>query len=142
MPSLLLKKFGSLIGGTTNRYKVLAGIALNAAEAARTVTLDVHDMAVVSLGIVLTHTAATDLQVAPYVSFDGGTTWVRRTSTSVAAGTGTISEYTDVFAVDGNEAIEVAYDVRTADKLKLVISGTSGGAADLIDVYATAAVGQ
>jgi hypothetical protein len=120
--------------------KLLDGVALNAVAASRTFTLATVGFGKVTVQANLTRTAATDLRLTCTASLDEGASYGSVTSTSIAAGTGTVSAYVDVFAVSGSANVLLEYDVRTYDKLRCVVSGTSGGANDLITIYAIGSV--
>lgn len=148
-PKMGVSRYGTRVGGTTKQYKVLDSVALNAADASRTFSLDVSGYSSLSVQVDLTRTAATDLQLTCSVSLNGGVSFGSLTSTSVSSGTGTISVFHDVCTIGagstcltGTGNIVLDYDVRKYDAFKCVVSGTSGGANDIVNVYVVAAVGQ
>jgi hypothetical protein len=122
--------------------KVLSAVALNASAGSRTFTLPVSRYAKTVVQVDLTRTAATDLQLTCTGSLNGGATYGEIASTSISAGVGTMSAYRDVFALTTSRNILFEYDTRNYDSFRCVVSGTSGGAADTINVYASSAVGQ
>jgi hypothetical protein len=122
--------------------KVLNAVALNAAAASRTFVLTVAGLSKVTIQVDLTRDAATDLSLTCSVSLNGGSSYAQLHSTSVAAGVGTMSAYSDVKAGTASVNVPFEYDVRTYDKIRCTVAGTSGGAADLVTVYAIGAVGQ
>jgi hypothetical protein len=126
----------------SNSCKVLSAVALNATASTRTVTLPVAGYSRLTLQVELTRVAATDVQVTCTGSINGGGTYAQETSVTISAGTGTLAAYHDVFATTTSQNFLTKYDVRGIDKIACVLSGTSAGATDLIDVYALASVGQ
>jgi hypothetical protein len=127
---------------TTARCKLLNAVAMNAAVGARTFTLNTEGLAKVEIQINFVRSAATAVILTCTASLDGGVTYASITSTSVSSGVGTATAYYDSFAVSGSTNFTLEYDVRTRDRLKCVVSATSGGARDNATVYAIGAVGQ
>ncbi len=137
------RNLGTLITGAQNIQHVLNQCALNGLEATRTITLNVKGMEFVRLAYVFTKDAATSLTFTPSLSFDNGTTYCPITAKAVSAGTATVSPYVDSRTVSASEnGVLDWYDVRGADKLKVVIAG--GGvptASDKIDVFGIGVLG-
>jgi len=127
------------VGGAFN---LLDAVALNATEATRTITVTTNrafsKLSVVSF---LDRTAATDLQIAVFCSLDG-TTYGSKQTRSIAAGTATLSNFTDSKAVSADVTIETEYEIKACESVKLIYSGTSGGASDLVTVQATGVAGD
>jgi hypothetical protein len=127
------------VSGST---KVLDGVALNATAALRTFDLDIHSTwgkAVVFID--LTRSAATTLVATPSCSPDG-TTYFDYSTRSILAGASTVSSLVDTRAVSGSVTILLEYDVRSCKSFKIIFSGASGGASDLVDVYVTVVAGS
>ena len=126
-------------GGAVN-FNVLDGVALNAAAATRTYEVDLDgDFSSLVVGVYLDRTAATDLVATPSWSNDGGTNYIPFQTQSISSGTVTHSTRTDTtgtISADANLSIELP--VQGIHKVRIVFSGTSGGASDLIYVTATA----
>lgn len=139
-PELRIHKYGT--GADQRKRKVLSSVPLNAAAASRTFTVQVSGYSLLRVLVVLDRTAATDLQLAGSGSLDDGDTFGRVVATSVTAGTGTNTDYTDAKAVSGDDTLLVTYDVRGLDVFRGVVSGTDGGASDLVDVSVTAVAGS
>lgn len=123
---------------------ILDGVALNASAANRTFTVvlgnDDARWSKLLLKIVLDRTAATTLDIAPTFSFDCSVYGAVQTG-AVSSGTRTLSNLADTKAVSGDVTPIIEYDVRGYRCARFVLSGTSAGASDLVDVYATAVVG-
>lgn len=121
----------------TGATELLDGVALNAAAASRTLTLDLKKQYSKLLVVVnLTRSAATDLSVTPSLSLDGVVY-----AQFVLNSAGTLTNYAPVKAVSGNDVIPFEFDVRGLESIKMVFAGTSGGGSDLIDVYVTGIAG-
>ena len=72
-----------------------------------------------------------------------GSTYFRRTSSSTASGTRTVYLLSETHTtVAASASYTVEYGVRTCDKVKLVFSGASAGAGDLVTVTAQGVVGR
>jgi hypothetical protein len=123
-------------------FKLLDAVALNAAEATRTITVttgrNFSKLAVVSD---LDHTAATDLTIQFFCSLDG-VVFGRLQSRSISAGTATLSNFTDSKVISASATILTEYDVRACESVRLIYAGASGGASDLLTVYATGVAGE
>lgn len=127
-----LKRYGA----STASYKALSQVALNAAAGSRTVTWNVQDANKVGVTVELTaQSAATSLVVTPSISRDMGTTYAQMHSISGS----TLTALAPTKAVSGVDEITCELDVSTADYLKIVVSGASGGAGDIVDVYISGA---
>ena len=136
---------------SSNDYNVLEAVALNAAAATRTYTVsagaltDAPSDGFAKLVVVIdyTYSAATTVTVTPTCSLDGGSTYASETSTSIAAGAGTVSVYSDTYTTGGaNAVLRLVYDVSGCTHYKLVFGGASAGAGDLVDVQAALVVGE
>lgn len=127
--------------GTT--FKALDGVALNASEVNRTLTLELDwSYAKVRVIAKLSRTAATDFQAAAEGTIDG-TAYAPVMSRSISSGTSTLSDLTDQkTGITGDADLHLEYDVAGLRKLKIVFSGTSGGGSDTVDAYAVAVVGS
>lgn len=144
MQHVMVQKYGTLVasGGRSASQKVLDAVALNASAATRTFALDVQSMSKLLVWVDFTYAAATTVVLTPSASPNGGTLYGRVTSTAVAAGAGTVSLYTDTYTTGAASAIFlVEYDVRGMDYFKVVFSGASAGASDLVTVYCTGVCG-
>lgn len=122
---------------------LLNGVAANAAAASRTAEIDCTTFSNLGLTVALTRVAATALLVSLYRSYDGGTTYGLIQSGALGAGgVDTLSDYSmskDVSS--GSVSIDLGpFDMRNADKFKIVVSTTAGGASDLITVSGGAEV--
>jgi uncharacterized protein with beta-barrel porin domain len=135
----------------TNKFNVLEGVALNATAATRTLTVQVSDVRKTAkdgyrkLIVVVKHTysAATTLTATPTCSMDGGTTYASETSTSISAGAGTVSVYSDTYTTGAaNSVLRLVYDVSGCTNYKVLFGGASGGAGDLINVQAALMVAE
>lgn len=135
-------KYGDAVAATPGAYKALSAVAMNGDAATRTITLDTRNMAKVILKCVFTRSSGTDVQIAPYGSLDGGTTYGNITQSDISTGTGAIYAFTDVRTTSSTENFCVEYDVRGYDFMKYVFASTSAGAGDTLTVYAVGVVGQ
>lgn len=132
-------KYGTVVAGAPDRYKALDAVAMNAAEALRTIECDVRGVRKLLVTVVYARgggAAGTAIQVAPSASLDGGVTYGRITGVDISGATGTVSPYTDVRTTTSAENMCLEYDVQGYDYFKLVFTVTNAGAADTIDVYA------
>lgn len=136
---------------STNKYNKIESVALNATAALRTLTVEVAQVKRTTgdgyekLVVVVDFTwaAASTVVLTPTCSIDGGSTYASETSTSIAAGAGTVSPYADTYTTGGASAVfRVVYDVSGCTHYKIVFSGASAGATDLIDVQAALTVGE
>ena len=66
---------------------------------------------------------------------DSGTTWFPVQSVSIAAGTGTLSDYVASKAVSGADTFEARFDLNF-QQCRIRVSGTSGAAGDVVSVSA------
>jgi hypothetical protein len=123
-------------------YTGLTSVAANAAEASRTlvINLNSHGRYRTSALLVysLTRVAATAMTVQLYKSADGGTTYGRVPSLAISAGTGTASDYTVSKAVSGSDTMAIDVDVSNCTHLKAIFAATTGGADDKITITASA----
>ena len=117
--------------------RLLNGVAGNAAAALRTFTINTGTFVKTTLQVDYVWTAGTAVTMTCSGSLNQGASYGRVTSTSVAAGTGTVTPYTDSRAVTASENFLLEYDVRTYDRLQCVVAVTGGGADDTITVYAS-----
>ena len=77
--------------------------------------------------------ASTALICKLEVSHDRGTTWAQIKSESIAAGTGTLSAYSQSFANTAAALLPCRFDIDD-DFLRIKVSGTSGAAGDVATV--------
>lgn len=133
---------------SVNASNLLEGVALNAAEAARTITLDLCSVPAgrnggcwetVRLSVFYTYSAATTVVVTPWCSQDG-TNYARETSRSISSGASAVYPFADTETHGGADIdFSSVYDVRGCVKYKFVLSGGgSPGAGDLVDAQASA----
>ena len=118
----------------------LDDIAANAAESARTLTLDVSNMRQLAIAASLTYNSATDLRMQVKYRVKPSGILVTQQSIAVDAGVGTLSDYYVAKATGGaNVAIGIDMPVDAYDEVQLIFSATGGGAADLINAQVSAA---
>jgi hypothetical protein len=79
--------------------------------------------------------AATDVKINVDASNDSGTTWFPVQSVAIAAGTGTMSDYTATKAVSAADTFEARFDL-SFQLCRIRVSGTSGAAGDVVSVSA------
>ncbi len=132
-------KYGTPKAGERERFLVLDGVAADAAEASRTITLPTHGMSRLVLQVEFTRSAGTAVTLTPSYSLDDGANYCRMTSTTISLGTGTLSQYTDSRTTSSTESFGVTYDVAGMDYFKVVFAVTSGGSSDLLTVLASGA---
>jgi hypothetical protein len=126
----------------TGNNKLLAGVALNAAVGLRTITLAVGGRNRLSIQVNLTRAAAATLTMSCKASLDDGATFADVTDQIITAGVGTLTPHVwtrDVSGGSSNTAIDLS--VGTYDAIQCLFGGQSGGASDLIDVYAIGGAG-
>ncbi len=122
---------------STNKFNFLEGVALNATEATRTVTVELGGRwDKLRLALFLSRTAATSVVVTPSVSLDG-TNFAPMTSRSISGGASTVSELVETKSVSGDDEFHLEYDVKGLESVKFVLSGASAGGSDLIDAQLT-----
>jgi hypothetical protein len=136
---------------STNDFNLLEGVALNATAALRTITVPIAQAKAATgegyekLVVVVdfTYNAATTVVLTPTCSIDGGSTYASETSTAITAGAGSVSIYADTYTTGAASAVfRVVYDVAGCTHYKIVFSGASAGASDLVDVQAALTVGE
>lgn len=131
----------------------LSGVALNAAEATRTVSVDtfrsiqgqgsVAAYSKLRLGIAYTYSAATTVTSAMTCSYDGGTTYYKRQSRSCSSGTCNTFDLTDSNAISAaSETFELEYDIRGCTHVKFVLGGASADGSDLVTTQTVLIVGE
>jgi hypothetical protein len=131
----------------TSNYNLLEGAALNGAAATLTVTLDLGNAtepgwySALKVSAFYTYSAATDIRLTHYCSFDG-TNFAQMTSRSVASGAGSVHLFYDVFDDAASSDFMVVVDVKGCIKYKVIASGTSADAGDLLDLQAVAIAGE
>jgi hypothetical protein len=131
---------GAVCAAAPASCRVLAGVAANAATGLRTFRLKTEGLAKLTVQVDLVRTAATDVRLSCSASLSDASTFGRIASTAIAAGTGTVSAYTDVYATTSTGGIVLEYDVRTYDWVECTATATSGGANDTVTVYAIGSV--
>jgi len=128
---------------SANTFNILEGVALNATEATRTVTVELAGRySHARVGVSFTWAAASTVVLTPYCSQDNGTSYLPVTARSVTAGAGAISPLVDTYTTSGASAdFSIEYGVSGCTHFRIVFSGASGGASDLIGVQLSATVG-
>jgi hypothetical protein len=111
--------------------KALSQVELNASEASRTITVDVRDVNTLAVKVNMTaRSAATSLVITPTASLDEGVTYLAMCTTAAAA-----AQDVRTFSISTAGGFVTQFDVKSYDFVKLVISGASGGASDVVDAY-------
>lgn len=146
-PSPLKYKFGCPSGIGVNCFARTAAniemndVAANAAAASQTFVLDVAGAGVSTVSVILDITevgAITAATLTCSVSPNGGATYGQLTSTTVAAGVGTVVAYSDSYAITATGVVgPIDFDVARYDKFKCLVGITGGGATDTYDVHVT-----
>jgi hypothetical protein len=139
-------KYGTLVPGTTGQYEVLSDVAANATAANRTFAVKTSGYAKLTVSVVVTaRSAATAVTMTCSYSQDNGTNYTPLGATTVVvsggAAVGTVVPYTDSYAISTTQNAPFEYDVRTYDYFRCVVGLTGGGAGDVFDAQASAAVG-
>jgi hypothetical protein len=127
---------------TNRRGKLIDGVSATAAEASRTLSIPVLRAKTVRMTYSLARdgaSTATHMTAQFYTSVDGGLTWGRVPSFSVAGGVGNASDYTVSNPVTGSESMDLVMNVEAATDFKVVFAITGGVAADLVTVSASTA---
>jgi hypothetical protein len=119
--------------------RLLNGVAGNAAAALRTFTVDTSTFVKLTLQVNYVWSTGTAVTMTCSGSLDQGNTYASLTSTSIAAGTGTVSPYVDSYAVTASANFLLEYDVRTYDRIRCVAGCTGCGANDSLTIYGSAA---
>lgn len=119
-----------------NNRQLLSGIALNATQGTRTITLPIAGRNRVSIQVNLTRVAATTLTMQCKASVDGGFTFGDITDQIVTAGNGQITPHVWTETVSGNTNTVLDLWAGTYDSLQCFFGGASAGGSDLITVYA------
>jgi len=118
---------------------LLDGVAANAAEALRTVSVTFDEIESVRCTVALDHTAASALTVQVYrghVDDDGAVQYGLVQSGALASGTSTLSDYTLSKSVSGDVSIEIGpFWTGDSKGIRFVVAATGGGASDLISLY-------
>ena len=98
-------------------------------------TFGVGDYTQMTVEIISAWAAASDVQFYLEHSPDG-TNWAREQSVAIAAGTGTLTDYTYVRAVSAADAWFVPIPITMDGNYRLQFTGTSAdGATDAVTVY-------
>lgn len=117
---------------------ILSGVALNAAEANRTIVLNTNGWAKLRVAVFFTYSSSSQLTAIFRCSFDG-TNYARIQSRKISDGASTLSSFTDVKATSStNQDFIIEYSVKGCVRSKIVFAGTPAGAGDLITVQALA----
>lgn len=132
-------------GETVTALKKLDGVALNAAESARTIyaTADNHSYAHIQIDQTAVAGGVTNLVCKVYTTMDGGTpfnditSWQEVPASSVSPGVITVGDGTYKRSTGGAAVgMQVYAMVGAASKVKAVISGEGTTASgDTVDVY-------
>lgn len=105
-------------------------------------TMDVAGYAKLTIQIDHTYVAATHIFLTCEGSLNGGTTYARLTSTSVLAGAGTVSAYTDDYATgSASSNVIFEYGIAGYDNVRCDFSDTAA-TTDTDTVYARVSVGN
>lgn len=94
----------------------------------------VGDYTQMTVEIIHTNSSASDIQFWIEHSQDG-TNWAREQSVTIAAGTGTLVDYTYSRAVTGDDAWFVQIPLTIDGNHRLQFTGTSGDGTDDVTVY-------
>lgn len=153
LPILLASLTASAASLVQSTYagQPLDGVALNAAAASRTATINTRRLwGKLVFTLDYTYSAATAVTVTMTCDIGGGAY-----GSLTARTTGTTTMYTravtdTVCDNDGatdapacaSATLNLEYDVRACDNVKLLVGSTAGGASDLIDGYVSLVVGQ
>ena len=150
-PAPKVVKFGKPKGTSlTDYYAVTASnvamddVSATASAASRTFVLDIAPKGVSTATVWIDVTEAGTITAVVLTcsgSPNAGTMYGQKTSTSVAAGTGTVTAYADTYALTASGVLMLEFDVRKFDFFKCLVGITGGAAADTFDVHATGAVG-
>lgn len=121
-----------------SKGRSLSGVAANAGESSRTITLVGDEMKrALDAGVCVSlskRTAATAITVAIYKSANGGRSWGAVPALGLAGtGVAAAKDYSISKAVTAVDSIFVDVNIRNCDGLKIVVGATGGGAGDLLD---------
>jgi hypothetical protein len=128
---------------STGSQNLINVAPLDGAAGTRTITLTTGKrFSTILVTVIFDGTGtSTAITATPTCSQDG-TNFASVTSRAIAAGVGTVSPFTDVRTTSVTENYLLDYDVRGCEKYKIVFSGTTPSAADLLTVQAVAVVGE
>lgn len=129
---------------STNTYNVLEDVALNGAEATRTLTVTTRRrMATLKVAVFYTDggvSSITTLTATPYCSIDG-TNYAIPQVRDLSAGT--VSDLADTMAATADFSEMLFYGVGGCESFKIIFAGNNTpDAADLVSVQAVSVVGE
>lgn len=110
----------------------LSGVTLESERTSSTIECDGYDQLV--LYVVHTNSSATRIDINVDSSPNDGTDWCEFQSENISSGTATLSDLDYQKTVSASKKIRVAVPIND-DQIRVRISGTSGGASDLVTVY-------
>ena len=135
---------------SSNKYNLLEGVALNAAAAARTITLNVgeanaykgEEFTKLRVSVFFTYVAATTVTAQFSCSADG-TNYARPTTRSCAAGACTVSLQSDTYTTGAaNADFTLEYGIKGCQKVQILLGGAGAGGTDLVNAQAVAIAGE
>lgn len=122
--------------------EMLSAVPLNASAATRTITLTTQkNWAKLRVRVAYTYSAATSVTLTPTCSLDG-TNYTAPVTRVCTAGSCEAAPHTDIENGTANFDLMWDYDVRGCANFKIVFSGGSPGAGDLITTQASVIVGD
>lgn len=105
-------------------------------------TMEVAGYSKLTLQIDHTFAAATAFTVTCEGSINGGSSYARITSTSIAAGTGTVTVYTDSYATgSASSNIILEYGIQGYSHVRCDLADTAA-TTDVVTIYANASQGE
>lgn len=117
----------------------LEDVPANAAEASRTLTMNVVQFRQLAIAATLTHATATSLDMLVKFRAKSGGLLVTQQSVSIAGATGTLSDYNRSKPAAANVDIGLDLPVDAYNDVECIFSAPGGGAADLINAQISAA---
>ncbi len=127
-----------------NVYNLLEGVALNAAAAARTITVSTKQLwAKLVVPVFFTYGTSATTVTAQFKCSTDGTNYVLLQSRAISAGASTLSDMVDTKTTGGvDQDFMLEYDVRACRSVQVVFGASGPGGSDLINVQATAVSGD
>ncbi len=127
-------------GSSANKANILEGVALNAATALRTITLNTEGLSRIKVLVFATRAAYDSITAAFSCSRDGDN-YAPITSRAISAGDSKVSVMVDTITTSVSVNYLLEYDVVGCHSVQVLFGGASAGSSDLANVQAIGTVG-